>query len=152
MIRRIPPARYWLVRTITILLVFGAVVPVWATAAFGTPVRASTAESPTALARHPVHASNTQVELSGDKRRFTVTIRMFTDDLEDALRAGGFPVRILPGASAAVDSALSVYLRERVQFGLDGRAAVPGRVTGYARAEDATLVFVEEPLLSLIHI
>jgi hypothetical protein len=74
---------------------------------------------------------------------------MFTDDLEDALRTGGSPVSISTGPSAAVDSALSGYLRERVQFGLDGRAAVPGRVTGHGQEGDATLVFLEVPLTAV---
>lgn len=99
--------------------------------------------------RHPIHVSRTQVDLSRDERTLEVTIRTFTDDLEAALRSINWPVSIEKGPAGQVDSALSAYLRDRVQVGLDGRTAVSGRVVGHQREEDATVVSVAIPLASV---
>jgi len=99
--------------------------------------------------RHPIHVSSTQVDLSRDERSLEVTIRMFTDDLEDALKSINRPVSITQGPAGQVDSALADYLRDRVHFGLDGRTAISGRIVGHEREDDATLVFVEVPLPSV---
>ena len=98
---------------------------------------------------HPVHVSSTQVDLSRDRRSLEVTVRLFTDDLEEALKAIGRPVAVNTAPAATVDSALSAYLGERLQFALDGRTAVRGRLVGHEREDDATLVYVEVPLTSL---
>lgn len=126
----------------TILLLAGVGLPrpmVWAAVGpAGTPRAVEGA--------HPVHVSRTQIELSGDERRLTVTVRLFTDDLEDALRAIGHPVSIATSPVAAVDSALSAFLRERLSFSLDGRPPTFGRVTGHQRDPEATEVAIEIPL------
>jgi hypothetical protein len=145
MIRRIPFARYWLAGTITILLLVGLGVPRPALSGVVGAVGAVR----TAAGTHPVHVSSTQIELSGDKRRLTVTVRLFTDDLEDALQAIGHPVIIATGPAATVDSALAAFLRERLQFSLDGRPGLPGRITGHRRDPEATLVTAEVPLTTL---
>lgn len=145
MIRRIPFARYWPAGTITILLLVGMALPSSAWSAVGTPVGASRMVGGT----HPVHMSSTQIELSGDERRLTVTVRLFTDDLENALRAIGHPAIVATGPAAAVDSALATFLRDRLQFSLDGGPSTHGRITGHQRDTEATLVTVEVPLTSL---
>lgn len=89
------------------------------------------------------------MDLSRDERTLEVTIRTFTDDLEAALRSINWPVSIEKGPAGQVDSALSAYLRDRVQVGLDGRTAVSGRVVGHQREEDATVVSVAIPLASV---
>lgn len=145
MIRRKPFARYWPAGTITILLLVGLGAPRSAMSSAGARVGAARLLPET----HPVHASTTQVELSGDERRLTVTVRLFTDDLEEALRAMGRPVVIATDPAATVDSALAAFLRERLDFSLDGRPSTPGRVTGHRREAEATVVMVEVPLTTL---
>ncbi len=142
MICRSSRARYWRAGTVTILLAtgmgarrpaLGAVVPL-----------AGTAQTP--VGTHPVHVSSTQIELSGDERRLNVTVRLFTDDLEDALRAFGHPVAIATSPVAAVDSALSAFLRAHLSLSLDGRPPTSGRVTGHRQDPEATTVTFEVPL------
>lgn len=99
--------------------------------------------------RHPVHVSSTQVDLSRDERSLEVTIRIFTDDLEEALKAAGTPVLVGKSPAAAVDSALSRYLRAHVQFELDARGLVPLRMVGHEREEEATLVFLDVALAAV---
>jgi sensor domain CHASE-containing protein len=95
---------------------------------------------------HPVHASSTQVQMSGDGQALAIAVRFFTDDLEAALSASGANVSLVTSAPADVDTALSHYLAERIQVGIDGRALVRGRVSGHERDGDATLVFLTVPL------
>lgn len=99
-----------------------------------------------ARAPHPVHASSTQVELSQDGRRLDVRVRAFTDDLETALEATGRPVALHTTTPAVVDSALSAYFADRLQFGLDGAAPVRGRLVSHTQDADATIVSFEVPL------
>ena len=145
MICRFSPVRYWSGRIAAVLLgaAIGVLVAGQPASGAGTPVGAG------AIDAHPVHVSSTQVELSADERRLEVTVRIFTDDLEDALRAIGRPVAVTTSPAADVDSALSAYLGERLQFGLDGRAAVRGRQIGHRREDDATLIFIEVPLTTV---
>lgn len=95
---------------------------------------------------HPVHVSSTQVDLSRDGQSLEVTVRLFTDDLEEALKAAGRPLSVPKASRADVDSALSGYLGDRLQFGLDGAAPMRGRLIGHEQEDDATLAFVEVPL------
>lgn len=138
MIHPISPARYWRsrVRVAALLGMFWVLPP----AELSAPVRAPGESA------HPVHVSSTQVDLSRDGQSLEVTVRLFTDDLEDALKVAGRPVSVLKASRAAVDSALSGYLGDRLQFGLDGAAPVHGRLIGHEQEDDATLAFVEVPL------
>jgi hypothetical protein len=143
MIRRIPPERYRRsrLRVAALFAAFGMFPEA------GNGARALDPVVSAHLARpHPVHVSSTQVDLSRDGRSLEVTVRLFTDDLEEALKATGRPVSVHKAPSAVVDSALSAYVGERVQFGLDGAALARGRLIGHEQEDDATLVFVEVPL------
>lgn len=101
------------------------------------------------IGAHPVHVSSTQADLSRDKGSLEVTVRFFSDDLDEALKADGRSVSVVKGPVAVIDSALSKYLAERLLFGFDGQSPMPGRLIGHEREEDATLVFVEVPLRAL---
>lgn len=97
-------------------------------------------------ARHPVHVSSTQIDLATDQRSLEVTIRVFTDDLESALKQQGRPVTIAGTARGAVDSALAAYVLPRVTFAANGTPPRRAQFVGYERDEDATLVFIEVPV------
>ena len=96
-----------------------------------------------ATAAHPVHASNTQVDVSQNHRRLDIAVRMFTDDLEVALARAGRPVSVLRSDPFEVDSALSAYLGQRLLIGIDGGPLTRARGTQHRQDEDATLVFLQ---------
>lgn len=97
-------------------------------------------------AGHPVHVSSTQVDLSSDQRALEVTMRVFTDDLEAALKTAGRPVSINGGGRADVDSALASYVLPRVTVAANETPVRRGRLIGHEREDDATLIFVEVPI------
>lgn len=125
MIRRVSRWRYWWRATIGGIAMAGTV----------SAVRVAGA--------HPLHMTNTQVELSRDQRKLAVTVRIFTDDLETALKRVGHSVVIGTSPAALVDSALSAYLGERLQFSLDQRPTVRGKLTGHKRETEATVISLE---------
>ncbi len=95
---------------------------------------------------HPVHVSSTQIALSADGKRFAITVRIFTDDLEEALKRAGTPVSLTRGTTAAVDSALSAYLGARFRIAVDGAPPVRGRLIRHEHEDAATLSILEVPL------
>lgn len=98
---------------------------------------------------HPLHMSNTQVELSRDQRKLTVTVRIFTDDLETALKGIGHSVVIGGSPAALVDSALSAYLGERLRFSVDHKPMVRGKLTGHKRETEATVILLDVPVAAV---
>jgi hypothetical protein len=95
---------------------------------------------------HPVHISSTQIDLSGNARSLEVSVRIFTDDLEEALfAASNRRVRFGTTPPAAMDSVLGVYLASRLKFMPDGRTA-NARLLGHEREADAVLAFIEVPV------
>lgn len=95
---------------------------------------------------HPVHVSSTQIDVSADRKLLEITVRLFTDDLEQALGQNGTPVSVLHATVATVDSALSRYMGTRLQLGVNGTAMQRARLVGHERDDDATLVYLELPL------
>lgn len=95
-------------------------------------------------ATHPVHVSNTDVELARDGRSLEITVRMFSDDLEEAMVTPGAPPARFGSAPAQVlDSLVSAYLRDRLRIGVDdGMPRVP-RLLGHERDGDAMRVYLE---------
>ena len=95
-------------------------------------------------ATHPVHISNTNVELARDSRSLEITVRMFSDDLEEAIvMRGAPPARFGTAPAPLLDSLLSVYLRDRLRIGTDdGMPHVP-RLLGHERDGDAIRVYLE---------
>lgn len=97
-------------------------------------------------ARHPIHVSSTQIDLSRDRRSLEMTVRIFTDDLEAALKASGVPVSLTQSPAAAVDSALSRYVGARLLVAANGAPLRRGTIVGHEREDEATLVFLEMPV------
>ncbi len=96
---------------------------------------------------HPVHVSNTDVDLARDGRTLEITVRIFTDDLEEAITPSGQAVTARFGTAPApvLDSLLRRYLRDRLRITLDQAPAAAPTLLGHDRAEDATQVFLELP-------
>ncbi|AMW04489.1 DUF6702 family protein [Gemmatimonas phototrophica] len=95
---------------------------------------------------HPIHVSSTQIDVSRDRRSLEMTVRVFTDDLEAALKAAGMPVSVAQSPDVAVDSALSRYIGARLLVAANGAAPRRGSIVGHEREDDATLVHLELPV------
>lgn len=96
---------------------------------------------------HPVHVSNTDVELSRDGKLLEITVRIFTDDLEEAMTpSGAAPVRLDRAPKARVDSLLQRYVREQMRIDVPGNDAVRLRLIGHEQRDDATQLYVEAPV------
>jgi hypothetical protein len=95
---------------------------------------------------HPIHVSSTQIDVSRDRRSLEITVRVFTDDLEAALKAAGVPVSVATSPAVAVDSALSRYIGGRLLVAANGAAPRRGTLVGHEREDDATLVHLEIPV------
>jgi hypothetical protein len=110
------------------------------------PVTPAVASSGTRV--HPVHVTSTRIELARDGRSLEVTVRLFTDDLEEALfKAESRRVRFGTTPSAVLDSVVDRYVGARLRLMTDG-APAPGRLLGHERDEDAVIVYVEVPVRS----
>jgi len=116
--------------------------------AFGVlaPTKSNAPVNTRATPAHPVHASSTQVDVSQNHRVLDIAVRMFTDDLEAGLARAGYPVSLLKSPPFVVDSALSVYLGQRLRIGIDGGPLAAARLNSHRQDEDATLVFLQVTL------
>ena len=97
---------------------------------------------------HPVHVSNTDVDLSRDGRTLEITVRIFTDDLEEAITPPGQAVTARFGTTPppVLDSLLRRYLRDRLRITLEEFTAAAPTLLGHERADDATQIFLELPV------
>jgi hypothetical protein len=107
----------------------------------------STLDVNAAAARpHPVHISSTQIDLAKNSRSLEISVRMFTDDLEEALHATSTR-RVRFGATPAgtLDTLVASYLAKKLKLWINGSPAA-GRLLGHERDADAVLAFIEVPV------
>ncbi|HCQ16707.1 MAG: hypothetical protein CMI36_12285 [Owenweeksia sp.] len=94
------------------------------------------------LLGHPFHTSITTCEYNGETDNLELSIRVFTDDLEQAI--GQALENRKPGTSMAKDSALQKYVGEHLGIragGVDLKPLYIGRETEY----DITYLYLEVP-------
>ena len=98
---------------------------------------------------HPVHISSTQIDLADNERSLEVSVRMFTDDLEEALYAASSRrVRFGSTNVRTLDTLLGAYVTARLRVSPDGREAT-AKLLGHEREADAVLAFIEVPVNSV---
>ncbi len=110
----------------------GPVSPV-SPVSLGSPVSLVCMPSPASA--HEFYVSITRVKWHADEHRLDITVRIFTDDLEEAIVAEGGPRLRLWTGQAHVDRDLHVadYLASRLAFRING---AEGKLV-YAGMEDA---------------
>lgn len=104
--------------------------------AFLLPFRTDTATG------HVFYVSVTKVKWNPQQERLDLTVRIFTNDLEQAIKAQGGPELRLwtTGQHAESDRFVGGYLTSRIKFRIDG-AERPLKYVGKADALDATACF-----------
>lgn len=94
---------------------------------------------------HPVHTSVTQMQYNAKDKAFEVSLRVFTDDLEEALSKENNTQRVRLNDQDTNGPLLERYLRKH--FGLIGasRQPRPFQYIGKEQEMDATWIYVEIP-------
>ncbi|WP_109698442.1 DUF6702 family protein [Chitinophaga deserti] len=93
---------------------------------------------------HPFYMSVTEVRYNAPRKSLEVSCRIFSDDLENALKKrSGQPLDIIkPKDRTAADSLVARYLRQHLFLTADGKP-LSLRYMGYEISEDATWCFLE---------
>lgn len=100
---------------------------------------------------HDFHVSVTQINCNAQTQSVEITIKLFTDDLEQSIKAQGGGELRLGDAREAVnaDQLLLEYLRNRFALLLDGKAVVMAWV-GKEVEVDALWCYLEVPNIAHI--
>ena len=93
---------------------------------------------------HPIHVSVTDLTYDERERQLEITMRVFTDDLEEALRksTGFSDLDILESDTARVDQLMKSYLKDHFAVSLDNRQQSP-LYLGHERDGDAMVFYIE---------
>jgi hypothetical protein len=96
------------------------------------------------FAFHPIHVSVTELAYDEKEKQLEITMRVFTDDLEQALRksAGISDLDIMDGDTAKVDQLMKTYLKDHFSVLLDNRQQSLVYL-GHERDGDAMVFYIE---------
>lgn len=75
------------------------------------------------FALHPIHVSVTELTYDEKEKQLEITLRVFTDDLEQTLRksTGLSDLDIMDSDTARVDELMKAYLKDHFSVSLDNR-------------------------------
>jgi len=94
---------------------------------------------------HPIHVSVTEIEFDEKEKSLEIMMRVFADDLEDAMRKHlnqpDLDI-IAPKNGLTVDQMISGYLHDRFKIYLDNKSQKPGYL-GHEREADTFVFYVE---------
>lgn len=93
---------------------------------------------------HPFYLSVTDLKYNGDEKRIQGTVRIFTNDLEDAMRRlnGQSPDLLNTTDSAAALAQLDKYIQSHLQLSADYQSA-KYRLLGFENEDGATWLYLE---------
>lgn len=93
---------------------------------------------------HPFYLSVTELAYDKEEKVFQGSIRVFTNDMEDALtRITGKKADLLNAAdTSAVVLTAAAYLKSRFSFAVDGEK-INWQLLGYENEEEATWFYIE---------
>ncbi|WP_229311134.1 DUF6702 family protein [Larkinella soli] len=94
---------------------------------------------------HPVHTSITQMQFNTAQKTFEVSIRVFTDDLEEALTKENNGQRVRLADKDKNDPLVERYLRKHFALSNARRQRKPYQYLGKEQEVDATWIYVEIP-------
>jgi hypothetical protein len=98
-------------------------------------------------ALHPLHVSVTEIKFDPKDKELEITIRIFLDDLEEAIRQERkLPTLDItnPGAGQTTDQLVSTYLSTRLTTKVDNKA-VGIKYLGHEIDGDAIVVYAYSP-------
>jgi hypothetical protein len=98
---------------------------------------------------HPFYLSVTEIRADTSSKIISISCRMFTDDLQDALyKLHDMREEILPGIeNDSVKLVLAEYLKKRLRI-ISLREEIPLKFLGYEAEEEATWCYLEGRLTS----
>ncbi|MGN6508097.1 MAG: DUF6702 family protein [Chitinophaga sp.] len=103
---------------------------------------------------HPFYMSVTEIRYNQPRKSLEVSCRIFTDDLENALKKYNHTSLDLtkPKDRPAADTMIARYLRRHFSLSADGKA-LPLQYLGYQISEDAVWCFLEHaPMAPFKHL
>ncbi|MFD1142460.1 DUF6702 family protein [Larkinella insperata] len=94
---------------------------------------------------HPVHTSVTQMQYNAAEKTFEVSLRVFTDDLEEALTKENNNQRVRLNDKDANNPLVERYIRRHFGLANSSRQRKPFRYLGKEQEMEATWIYVEVP-------
>ncbi|WP_138992852.1 DUF6702 family protein [Larkinella sp. C7] len=94
---------------------------------------------------HPVHTSITQMQYNAAEKTFEVSLRVFTDDLEEALTKENNNQRVRLSDKDANGPLVERYVRKHFGLTSASRQRKPYRYLGKEQEVDATWIYIEIP-------
>lgn len=94
---------------------------------------------------HPVHTSVTQMQYNAAEKTFEVSLRVFTDDLEEALGKENNNQRVRLNDKDANGPLVEGYIRKHFGLTNASRQRKPFRYLGKEQEMEATWIYVEVP-------
>ncbi|MGM9509463.1 DUF6702 family protein [Larkinella sp. GY13] len=94
---------------------------------------------------HPVHTSITQMQYNAAEKTFEVSLRVFTDDLEEALTKENNNQRVRLSDKDANGPLVERYVRKHFGLTSASRQRKPYRFLGKEQEVDATWIYIEIP-------
>jgi len=93
---------------------------------------------------HPFHVSVIELEHNAGARSLETSVKLFTDDLENALRKRfSVPVDLNdPAKRIAMDSLVARYLREQLTISANGKK-LSGTYLGFEQDKEAIYAYIE---------
>jgi hypothetical protein len=91
---------------------------------------------------HPYYVSVSELAWNASSKNCEVSIKIFTDDFEEALKQAGTPCDLLKGKAAENNPRIFAYLEKHFQVRTNG-TTVRLRLVGYETNADATWVYLE---------
>jgi hypothetical protein len=91
---------------------------------------------------HPYYLSVSELDWNASSKQCEVSVKIFTDDFEEALKQAGTPCDLLRGKAAENNPRIAAYLDKHLQIRVNGTLIRP-KILGYETDTEATWVYLE---------
>lgn len=96
-----------------------------------------------AVTKHPFYLSVTEIEYFPKNQRVGISIKLFSDDLENAINENAkVKIDIIKGNKSQNNVLLKTYIQEHFSIAVNGQQKIPAFL-GYEIDKDATWIFLE---------
>jgi hypothetical protein len=98
-----------------------------------------------ATPNHAFHTSVTQMQFNAAEKSFEISVRLFTDDLEDALSRDNGGQKISLAKTPKADALIERYVRQHVVLTIGSQSRKAFRYVGHETENDAQWIYLEMP-------
>lgn len=91
---------------------------------------------------HPYYLSVSELEWNSSSKQCEVSVKIFTDDFEEALKQAGTPCDLLRGKSVENSPRIAAYLEKHLIVRVNG-TQIKMKILGYETDTEATWVYLE---------